>query len=140
MIVTTIDSVTTKHLRQDYKTINGVGLCYLDPSDEILKEFSDDLSIPIYPNEETVRQFYIVKDNPSLYYNTVSFKITSGVENYTVKCSLNKEQVFETIPENNSVVAFFSANPTGIIPVYVYTKNTKDTYEDIKLEIELDLE
>lgn len=139
MITTRIESISTTNLSDTYRTSNGIGLCYFDPRDELLKEFHPSVSLPIYPGESTKRQFYIVKDDVSLLLNVVTFRASIEDSEYKVKSSLNFYDSFETIEENNSVVAFFSQYPSSIIPITVYVENTKDTVEDVNLDIHLEI-
>lgn len=139
MSVTRLQNIGSTNLSDDYKTSNGIGLCYFDPVDELLKEFTSDVSLPIYPGEKTKRQFYIVKDNSALVLNVVTFKATIEDSEYIVKASLDYFEDFTNVESNNSVVAFFSQYPTNIIPVTVYIVNTKDTVEDVVLDISLEI-
>lgn len=139
MNVLRIDEISPVYLSTSFKTSNGVGLCYFDPSDELLKEFTSDVVLPIYPGEESKRQFYIVKDDTSLIFSTLTFK--ASVENpaYVVKTSLDYNADFSSLPDNNSIIAFFSQYPHGIIPLTVFIKNVSDTIEDLDLDIELEI-
>lgn len=139
MITSQVENISTKHLKQVYKTINGVGLCYLDPSEEVLKEFSEDVFIPIYPGEESRRQFYIVKDDTTLQVNTLALKVTSEDPAYIVKTSLEYDKDLTEVPVGNTLVVFFSQYPSGIIPVTIYTKNTENVYDDILLTVEMEV-
>ena len=138
MVLSKIESIDTNNLNSSYKTINGIGLCYFDPEDEILKEFNPTAILPIYPGETSKRQFYIVIDDTTLLLNTITFTASLEDSEYSVKSSLNYYDDFENIVNNNSVIAFFSQYPTGIIPITVYIKNEKDTLDDIVLDIELE--
>lgn len=139
MITSRIDGIGTEHLNQAYKTINGVGLCYFDPTLEILKEFTNDIILPVYPGEESKRQFYIVKDDANLVLNTLSFKAFINSANYSVKTSLNYTADFPNITNNNTVLVFFSQYPSGIIPITLYIKNLADTVEDFDLNLEIEV-
>ena len=138
MVLSKIESIDASNLDSNYKTINGIGLCYFDPEDEILKEFNPTAILPIYPGETSKRQFYIVIDDTSLLLNTITFTASLEDSEYSVKSSLNYNDNFDDIINNNSVVAFFSQYATGIIPITVYIKNEKDTLEDVVLDIELE--
>lgn len=139
MITTRIESVSTTNLSDTYRTSNGIGLCYFDPRDELLKEFHPSVSLPIYPGESTKRQFYIVKDDVSLLLNVVTFRASVEDADYKIKSSLNFYEDFNEVEENNSVVAFFSQYVSNIIPITVYIENAKDTVEDVTLEIDLEI-
>lgn len=138
MVLSKIEGIDTQNLSESFKTINGVGLCYFDPQDEVLKEFNPTAMLPIYPSEVSKRQFYIVIDDPTLLLNTITFTASLEDSEYTVKSSLNYEDDFTSIEKNNSVVAFYSQYVSGIIPITVYIKNDKDTLDDIVLDIELE--
>lgn len=139
MIISRLENIGTNNLSQDYKTVNGVGLCYFDPLEEVLKEFEGDVTLPIYPGESSKRQFYIVRDGLNLIVNTVTFKATVDDTSYEVKTSLDHNADFESVANGNTVLVFFSQYPTGIIPITVYIKNIKDTIEDLDLNIELEV-
>ena len=138
MVLSRIENIDSNNLSSNFKTVNGIGLCYFDPEDEILKEFNPTAILPIYPGEFSKRQFYIVIDDTGLLLNTVTFTATLTDTEYSVKSSLNFDDNFGEIVDNNSVVIFVSQYPTGIIPVTVYIHNRKDTVEDVVLEIELE--
>lgn len=138
MILSRIEDIDARNLSDSYKTVHGIGLCYFDPKDEVLKEFNPTAAIPIYPSEVSKRQFYIVIDNTSLLLSTITLTASITDAAYTVKTSLNYEEDFDTVTANNSIVAFYSQYPSGIIPVTVYIQNNKDTLENVELELDLE--
>lgn len=139
MVFTELQDIGSQNLSESFKTINGIGFCYFDPEDELLKEFNPTASLPIYPGEESKRQFYIVSDTMSIIYNTIT--VTARVQDvsYTIKTSLNYNEDFDNVPSNNSITIFASQYVNGIIPVTLYIKNGKDTIEDVVMDIELDI-
>lgn len=138
MVLSKIESIDANNLSSNFKTVNGIGLCYFDPEDEILKEFNPTAILPIYPGEFSKRQFYIVIDDTSLLLNTITFTASLEDSEYSVKSSLDYNDNFEDIVNNNSVIVFVSQYPSGIMPITVYIKNDKDTLEDVILDIELE--
>lgn len=38
MIISRLENIGTDNLSQNYRTANGVGLCYFDPTEEVLRE------------------------------------------------------------------------------------------------------
>lgn len=139
MIISQLDNVGTSNLSQTNKTVNGVGLCYFDPSNEVLKEFDGSAILPIYPGEVSKRQFYIVKDNHNLVLNTLTFKASVDDSSYEVKTALDYNTDFDTVVDGNTVIIFFSQYPTGIIPITVYIRNINDITEELDLNIEIEV-
>lgn len=140
MSISEINEIGLSNLSLDYKTENGIGLCYFDPLDETLKEFNSDVKIPVYPKEKAVRKFYIVKDDMTLIPNVVVFRASSSSSDYIVKSFLgNSEFSFETIEKDNPCLDFFSNYPTGIIPVSIYIESTTVSLSSVVLEIELEV-
>ena len=138
MISSNIDKIGPKNLNNNFKTVNGIGFCYFDPVDEVLKEFNSTAVLPVYPGEISKRQFYIVIDNMTLTFNTIEFKAESSSSKYIVKSSLDYNFDEVLVDPDNVVVAFYSQYPTGIIPVTIFIKNEADTVEDVDLKIELE--
>ena len=139
MIISRLENIGTDNLSQNYRTANGVGLCYLDPTEEVLREFEGKSVLPIYPGEVSKRQFYIVKDGHNLVLNTLTFKASVDDTSYEVKTALDYNADFDAITNGNTVIIFFSQYPTGIIPITVYIKNINDTTEELDLNIELEV-
>lgn len=139
MIISRLENIGTDNLSQNYRTANGVGLCYFDPTEEVLREFEGNSVLPIYPGEVSKRQFYIVKDGHNLVLNTLTFKASVDDTSYEVKTALDYNADFDAITNGNTVIIFFSQYPTGIIPITVYLKNINDTTEELDLNIELEV-
>ena len=139
MIISRLENIGTDNLSQNYRTANGVGLCYFDPTEEGLREFEGDAVLPIYPGEVSKRQFYVVKDGHNLVLNTLTFKASVDDTSYEVKTALDYNADFDAITNGNTVIIFFSQYPTGIIPITVYIKNINDTTEELDLNIELEV-
>ena len=139
MIISRLENIGTDNLSQNYRTANGVGLCYFDPTEEVLREFEGKSVLPIYPGEVSKRQFYIVKDGHNLVLNTLTFKASVDDTSYEVKTALDYNADFDAITNGNTVIIFFSQYPTGIIPITVYIKNINDTTEELDLNIELEV-
>ncbi len=139
MIISRLENIGTDNLSQNYRTANGVGLCYFDPTEEVLREFEGNSVLPIYPGEVSKRQFYIVKDGHNLVLNTLTFKASVDDTSYEVKTALDYNADFDVITNGNTVIIFFSQYPTGIIPITVYIKNINDTTEELDLNIELEV-
>ncbi len=139
MIISRLENIGTDNLSQNYRTANGVGLCYFDPTEEVLREFEGNSVLPIYPGEVSKRQFYIVKDGHNLVLNTLTFKASVDDTSYEVKTALDYNADFDAITNGNTVIIFFSQYPTGIIPITVYIKNINDTTEELDLNIELEV-
>ena len=139
MIISRLENIGTDNLSQNYRTANGVGLCYYDPTEEVLREFEGNSVLPIYPGEVSKRQFYIVKDGHNLVLNTLTFKASVDDTSYEVKTALDYNADFDAITNGNTVIIFFSQYPTGIIPITVYIKNINDTTEELDLNIELEV-
>ena len=139
MIISRLENIGTDNLSQNYRTANGVGLCYFDPTEEVLREFEGDAVLPIYPGEVSKRRFYVVKDGHNLVLNTLTFKASVDDTSYEVKTALDYNADFDAITNGNTVIIFFSQYPTGIIPITVYIKNINDTTEELDLNIELEV-
>ena len=139
MMVSDIQEVSLKNLSNTRRTLNGIGICYFDPVTETLLEFGTDTKIPILPLEESIRRFYVVKDNYSLSYNMVSLSINVSSDEYEVKVLSDEHKDPSKIPNNNLLIDFFSNHPNGIIPFNVYTKSLTTSYGEVDLEIELEL-
>ena len=132
-----IEEVGLEALSSLHKTQRGIGICYFDPVDEVLKEFNDDIKIPIYPNEKSYRRFYIVKDNTEINYNTVSITASTNTSEYSIKTVL--DQSVENVQNNNQLLEFFSNHPNGIIPFYFYIESNTTSYLDAEISIELEV-
>lgn len=138
MSIKELKAMDTDYLSDSYKTANGIGLCYFDLEDEVLKEFSSSVVLPVLPSEKVKRQFYIVKDDPSLLYNSISILCKSTSSHYIVKSSTNREDNFDQIEADNITIAYFS-NYNNIVPITIEITNTKETVVDVNLSIELEV-
>lgn len=139
MVVNIVKSeVDLDNVSDSFKTRNGVGICYFDVEDEILKEFNSNTKIPVYPSEKSTRRFYVVKDDISLLPNTVLIKVTSSSPDYIVKVNTD-ENNFDEIEDGNIVIDFFSKYPNGIIPFTLYIENKTTTINDVPILFELEV-
>lgn len=127
------------NISTNFKTKYGVGVCYFDPADEVLKEFTPSISIPIYPTEKSVRKFYIVKDDPSIIYNNVILTARTESDKYEVKLSVSETEDFSTIENGNTLIEFFSNFSSGIIPFNLYINNKSTSIDDVKLTIDMEI-
>lgn len=139
MNIVEIDNISSKNLSEDYRTNYGIGLCYFDIEDELLKEFSDSITIPIYPREKIKRQFYIVKDNPSLMHNSICIVARSNDSRYVIKSTLDRNSSLDQVPDQNTTIAYFSNYSSNIIPITIEITNTDDIIDDVDLQIELEV-
>lgn len=133
-----LGNINESNISTTGRTINGIGLCYFDPKEEVLKEFTSDITIPVFPMEESTRQFYIVKDDPNLKINTITFKAFGNSSNYEIKSSLNVSEDYASINVNNELLIFLS-NYNNLIPINIYIRNTRYTVEDLMLNISMDV-
>jgi len=139
MVVSIVkNDVGLENISDSFKTKNGVGICYFDPEDEILKEFNSSTKIPVYPSEKSTRRFYVVKDDISLLPNTVLIRATSSSKDYIVKVNTD-ETNFDEIEDGNIVIDFFSKYPNGIIPFTLYIESTTTTIDNVPLIFELEV-
>lgn len=139
MNVSDIEEVGLDNISDTYKTKNGIGLCFFDPFGETLKEFDATTKIPVYPMEKVVRRFYVVKDDYSILYNTITLKVTSNSNNYLIKASTIDNVDFTLIPSNNTLIDFFSKYPTGIIPLNLYIESLSTNLEEVSLSIDIEV-
>ena len=126
-------------LSSSYKTQCGIGICFYDPVEEVLKEFNSNTKIPIYPMEEGYRRFYIVKDNITLPYNTISLRASTTSSDYTIKTVTDQNTDISQTPDNNVLIDFFSNHPNGIVPFYFYIKSNTTSYLDVEINIDLEV-
>ena len=139
MNVSDIEEVGLDNISDTYKTKNGIGLCFFDPFGETLKEFDSTTKIPVYPLEKVVRRFYVVKDDYNVVYNTITLKIASNSSNYLIKASTAEGADFTQIPNNNTVIDFFSKYPNGIIPLNLYIESVSTNLEEVSLFIDIEV-
>lgn len=133
-----LGNISDANINTEAKTRNGIGLCYFEPDTELLKEFTSNITIPVFPMEESVRQFYIVRDDPTLKINTILFKAFSDSTDYEVKSALDNNSNYTDLFTNNEVL-IFPSNYTNIIPINIYIKNIRYTATDLILNISMDI-
>ena len=140
MIIETIDKSNISNSMS-----NSVGLCYFDPETEELKEFSPDETINLTPFEHSVRRFYFVKtaeiinNNRPIYVKLVALsnnldidiKLNIGNERLTSKYDYYDTEI------NNTVIAFFTEFPSGIIPIDIYFKS--NTNREIQTDFSINI-
>ena len=139
MIIAEVPEVNLTHISIAQKTLNGVGICFFDPVTETLLEFNSNTKIPIYPMEESYRRFFIVRDGINITFNTVTIQTIVENSSYVSKLLFDKVQNINTVPENNTVIEFFSNFPNGIIPFYLYIKSNSSSYLDVDLKLILEV-
>ena len=139
MIIAEVPEVNLTHISIAQKTLNGVGICFFDPVTETLLEFNSNTKIPIYPMEESYRRFFIVRDGINITFNTVTIQTIVENSSYVSKLLFDKVQDINTVPENNTVIEFFSNFPNGIIPFYLYIKSNSSSYLDVDLKLILEV-
>lgn len=138
MNITEIETIGLENVSDSYKTRQGIGLCFFDPSDEMLKEFDSTTRIPVYPAEVSLRKFYIVKDDYTITPNIVIIKIKANSDDYIVKAATDGVLDFKEIPKDNVVIDFFSKYPSGIIPFTMYIESLSTSLEEVSVTIELE--
>lgn len=139
MIIAEVPEVNLTHISIAQKTLNGVGICFFDPVTETLLEFNSNTKIPIYPMEESYRRFFIVRDGINITFNTVTIQTIVENSSYVSKLLFDKVQDINTVPENNTIIEFFSNFPNGIIPFYLYIKSNSSSYLDVDLKLILEV-
>ncbi len=139
MIIAEVPEVNLTHISIAQKTLNGVGICFFDPVTETLFEFNSNTKIPIYPMEESYRRFFIVRDGINITFNTVTIQTIVENSSYVSKLLFDKVQDINTVPENNTIIEFFSNFPNGIIPFYLYIKSNSSSYLDVDLKLILEV-
>lgn len=145
MIIKEYDDISTRHLNPNSKTKHGIGLCFFNPETELLQEFDSNTTVPILPYENSIRRFYIVRDNFTVDINTVSITLMIESEGYTVKTIVGSdknatEEDFESVSNSTMNVIFVSQHPSGIIPLDVLITSKSYALTKVSLIIDMDVD
>lgn len=144
MRVKKIETINESNLDPNKPTKNGIGLCYFNPETETLVEFNTSSTIPVLPYEDSIKRYYIVRDQSFSNVNTISITITSSNTDYIIKNIKGivdpESSDFDSIPNNNTNVLFLSEHTSGVIPIDVYVKSNTYTLTKVPLTVEIDIE
>lgn len=144
MIIKEYDDISTKHLNPKTKTKHGVGLCFFNPETELLQEFDSNTTVPILPYENSIRRFYIVRDNYTGDISTISITLMIESEDYTVKTKVGSDKTeesdFDNIPSSAMNVIYVSQHPSGIIPLDVMITSKSYSLSKVSLIIDMDVD
>lgn len=143
MIVKNFEKIDENHLDPLTPTKNGIGLCFFNPETETLVEFSADSTIPVLPYEDSIKRYYIVRDQSLSNINTISITMTSTNPNFiikNIKGIIDPESTdFDSVPVNNTNVIFLSEYTSGVIPIDVYVKSNTYSLTKVPLVIEMEI-
>ena len=130
-----------------YGLNDDIGLCYFDPETEKLVEFHPNLNFVLGPFEKSVRRFYLIK--PSQFVNGIKasyckIKIFSDNSVIDFKIRLGSERIsyiedFEDISPSEPLTVFFSAYPSGIIPLDIYTESKTNSSRMLNIDVDLEV-
>lgn len=142
-IMNIIDDINTSHVGV---TAHGIGLCYFDPTQELLVEFSNN-NINITPFEKSVKRYYlVVTDFTNLPYR-VNIQFTSNLDNLIVKHKVKQNNTlltnkyeYENILESNYSSIMLSQHPSGIVPIDVYFESISHVNYNGSLIVTLDVD